>query len=48
MCLEAENDEEGEDYELEFLLPVSNSPRMGVCGYEGSDSYPDQFEPDEQ
>ena len=47
-CLEAENDEEGEDYELEFLLPVCNSPRMGVCGYEGSDSYPDQFEPDEQ
>ena len=47
-CLEAENDEEGEDYEPEFLLPVCNSPRMGVCGYEGSDRYPDQFEPDEQ
>ena len=47
-CLEAENDEEGEDYEPEFLLPVCNSPRMGVCGYEGSERYPDQFEPDEQ
>ena len=27
----------------EMLLPVCNSPRMGVCGYCGSDIYPDQF-----
>ena len=27
----------------EILLPVCNSPRMGVCGYCGSDIYPDQF-----
>lgn len=27
-------------------LPVCNSPRMGVCGYEGSSKYPDQFVPD--
>ena len=38
----AENHECGED----FQLPVCNSPRMGVCGYEGSSKYPDQFVPD--
>lgn len=27
----------------EMQLGVCNSPRMGVCGYEGSDKYPDQF-----
>lgn len=27
-------------------LYICNSPRMGVCGYEGSDKYPDQFIPD--
>lgn len=42
------NDEEGEYYESEFLLPICNSPRMGVCGYEGSNIYADQFEPDEE
>lgn len=48
-CLDAENDDDEEEcYEPEFLLPVCNSPRMGECGYEGSDSYPDQFEPDKQ
>ena len=31
---------------IEYMLPVCNSPRMGVCGYEGSTRYPDQFEPD--
>lgn len=30
----------------EMLLTVCNSPRMGVCGYCGSDIYPDQFVPD--
>ena len=44
--------EEGEfkediDSEDVWLLPVTNSPRMGVCGYEGSSVYPEQFEPDE-
>lgn len=37
-----------EYYEPDFYLPVCNSPRMGVCGYEGSDIYPDQFEPDKE
>ena len=23
------------DMEMEIALPVTNSPRMGVCGYEG-------------
>lgn len=38
----AKKHECGED----MLLPVCNSPRMGVCGYCGSDMYPDQFVPD--
>ncbi len=38
----AETHECGED----MLLPVCNSPRMGVCGYCGSNVYPDQFVPD--
>ena len=37
-----------EKFEDEYLLRVCNSPRMGVCGYEGSDSFPDQFEPDSE
>lgn len=32
----------GEDMQL----PACNSPRMGVCAYEGSDRYPDRFVPD--
>lgn len=41
VCLEkAEED-------TEFMLPVCNSPRMGVCGYEGSVRYDDQFAADE-
>lgn len=40
-----ESDEEC-DFEPDFLLPVCNSPRMGVCGYEGSACYPEQFGPD--
>lgn len=35
-----------DEYEDEYLLPVCNSPRMGVCGYEGSSIYPDAFVPD--
>lgn len=50
-CLDKyENGELDEDIECEeeCLIPVTNSPRMGVCGYEGSDCYPEQFEPDEK
>ena len=32
--------------EEEMLFDVCNSPRMGVCGYCGSEIYPDQFVPD--
>lgn len=42
------NEEDGEYYEPEFLLQICNSPRMGVCGYEGSDVYPELFEPDKE
>lgn len=55
-CLKEAEAEEEEAYEdegvdmeggvPEFLLPVCNSPRCGVCGYDGSRKYPDQFEPD--
>lgn len=31
-----------------FFLPICNSPRMGVCGYEGSEVYPCQFEQDKE
>lgn len=37
--------ENGEDIP-EYVLPICNSPRMGVCAYEGSNIYPEQFEPD--
>lgn len=30
----------------EMQLDICNSPRMGVCAYNGSDLYPDQFVPD--
>lgn len=30
----------------EMQLKICNSPRMGVCAYNGSDKYPDQFIPD--
>lgn len=47
---EEENDEDGgwdeQMAEDDFFLPVCNSPRMGVCGYQGSETYPDQFQPD--
>lgn len=36
------------EYDEEMLLPVCNSPRCGVCGYCGSQIYPDQFVPDTQ
>ncbi len=41
-------DECGKEHECgeDMLLPVCNSPRMGVCGYCGSEIYPDQFVPD--
>lgn len=38
-----------EDYNIsEFFSEICNSPRMGVCGYEGSSIYPEYFEPDEK
>ncbi|MDI9470250.1 MAG: hypothetical protein QM296_08590 [Bacillota bacterium] len=44
-CLEMRRQEESCDEEAEYfedyLLPVCNSPRMGVCGYTGSEIYPD-------
>lgn len=43
---EGELDEEIDSEEV-WLLPITNSPRMGICGYEGSSEYPEQFEPDE-
>lgn len=44
-----EEDYDDEDYSCwESLLPVCNSPRMGVCGYEGSRKYPEQFMPDDK
>lgn len=51
-CLktDSEPDAESGDFEDEdfenYYLPVCNSPRMGVCGYEGSECFPDRFEPD--
>lgn len=52
-CFEKyENDEleiEDEiDFEMDFMSEICNSPRMGVCGYDGSSRYPDQFEPDKR
>lgn len=42
-----ENEHDYDEYEIpEYMLPICNSPRMGTCGYEGSNIYPDQFEPD--
>lgn len=32
------------DYEMQ--MPLCNSPRAGVCGYTGSEIYPDEFTPD--
>lgn len=55
-CAEEEFDEEDGfceedvygDYIPDHFLPVCNSPRMGVCAYEGSEVYPDQFVPDKK
>lgn len=30
----------------EMQMKICNSPRIGVCAYDGSDKYPDQFVPD--
>lgn len=30
--------QENEDLEPEYFLPICNSPRMGICGYDGSQS----------
>jgi len=34
-----------EDYDLDMMLPVSNSPRMGECGYTGEDDDTYTFKP---
>ena len=47
-CLGEEYAEEEDSYGIEYMLPVCNSPRMGVCAYDGSRRYPDQFEPDKE
>ena len=50
-CLQEGNEDEEEEWDssvYEYMLPVCNSPRMGVCGYDGSRIYPEQFEPDEK
>lgn len=47
-CEEEEYEENEYESILESYLPVCNSPRMGICGYEGSTRYPDQFEPDKE
>lgn len=36
----------GDDEELEELSKLCNSPRAGVCGYNGSSVYPEVFVPD--
>ena len=43
---EYEKEDYGDDFAPEWLMPICNSPRMGVCGYEGSDVYPDDCVPD--
>ena len=51
--MEEDEYEEEDEYMLDdgwmdedFLLPICNSPRMGVCGYCGSEKYPEKFVPD--
>lgn len=43
-CMDERN-QEWEDEDA-FILPICNSPRMGTCGYSGSDIYPEQFLPE--
>lgn len=43
LCEDCRKSHECED---SMELPVCNSPRMGVCAYEGSSVYPEEFEPD--
>ena len=45
LCEECSEDEE---YEDAYLSSVCNSPRMGVCGYDGSEEYSDEFIPDKE
>ncbi|MDO4274581.1 MAG: hypothetical protein Q4D16_13000 [Eubacteriales bacterium] len=42
---ELENGDEEEAVEFGMYMPVCNSPRMGVCGYEGSNKFPEEFIP---
>lgn len=47
LCEECMKEMETSDEEDEFgmYMPVCNSPRMGVCGYGGSDKFPEEFIP---
>lgn len=45
---EEDLDEEDISYVFEECLPACNSPRCGVCAYEGSTKYPDAFVPDKR
>lgn len=43
-CLAEKADDD--EYDESMFSSVCNSPRMGVCAYDGSSVYPDQFVPD--
>lgn len=47
LCDECIKELEADEEENEFgmYMPVCNSPRMGVCGYGGSDKFPEAFIP---
>ncbi len=50
-CVQKEfmEEEEFDEYDIPYYFSeIYNSPRMGVCGYEGSHIYPEQFLPDEE
>lgn len=46
-CIEQLSSEDSDEApDDDALMPVCNSPRMGVCGYSGSEEYGDYFRPD--
>lgn len=46
--LDIDEEDEEYDFDMDYITEICNSPRMGVCGYDGSRRYPDQFEPDKK
>lgn len=46
--LESDENDQEYDFEMDYISEICNSPRMGVCGYDGSSRYPEQFEPDKK